>query len=790
MRIRCLLLIVGFILPFACLSGATLTVTKDGGGDGHIRVNGVDQTLPFSQSYAAGTSLTLEAVPAFGSQFEWWSGSISSTNNPVTFTMPLFGNVNVAASFSLSPPDIDAYFSSWWVGQALVGSYTYNSITLRNLGGMTLIVVSTTITGANASEFIIQSGGGAFNLAPGVDHNIEVRFIPASAGYKYATLSITSNDADENPFQIGLSAKGDAPDIASNPADWDFGSVSIGDHSEKTFAVRNDGDGILLVSSTALTGSSASEFTILGGGGSYQLDPGTSRDVTVRFTPTGTGGKSASLTFNSNDPDENPFNIGLSGTGVVPGVTAPDIASNPVGWDFGSVNKGSHSEKTFSVRNDGNADLSVSSTALTGLSASEFSIQSGGGAFNLAAGASRDVTVRFAPTSAGSKNARLSFATNDPDENPFYIDLAGFGIAPSGGAPDIDISPAALNANNAATLDLIIRNTGNADLTFGIHEDNLLQNSGFESGFEPWIEEDWVNAGTIVRDNAERHSGSWSAKITGDRLVNSWELQLKQCGVQVQDRQAYSVSFWAKAQKARTVAVGLCKETSGWNDVSERYTASLKTSWQRFASTLHVNIPAGVPNPLPPADTRFFFSEIGTDLTPFWIDDVKLQAAAKASGWLCCESTAGTVGPGSQKTVRLSFDPGALANGTYQADLVVQSNDPDEPSVTVPVRLTVTGSAVENPEDRGIPHQVALHPNYPNPFNTATTIRYAVPRTGLVKMAVYNLQGLEVAVLVNGTQAAGSHAVRFDASELASGIYVCRIETLGQSQSKKLMLLK
>jgi hypothetical protein len=88
------------------------------------------------------------------------------------------------------------------------------------------------------------------------------------------------------------------------------------------------------------------------------------------------------------------------------------------------------------------------------------------------------------------------------------------------------------------------------------------------------------------------------------------------------------------------------------------------------------------------------------------------------------------------------------------------------------------------------PQVFSLSQNYPNPFNPFTKIDYSVPKPGLVKLAVYDILGREVAVLINETRPAGSYTVNFDASRLTTGIYIYRIETAGKVQSKKLMLLK
>ena len=89
-----------------------------------------------------------------------------------------------------------------------------------------------------------------------------------------------------------------------------------------------------------------------------------------------------------------------------------------------------------------------------------------------------------------------------------------------------------------------------------------------------------------------------------------------------------------------------------------------------------------------------------------------------------------------------------------------------------------------------IPVSYQLDQNYPNPFNPSTRIAYSIPEDGFVKLAVYNMLGEEVAVIVNTTQKTGRYEVKFDASKLSSGVYIYRIEAANFTASKKLMLLK
>jgi photosystem II stability/assembly factor-like uncharacterized protein len=89
-----------------------------------------------------------------------------------------------------------------------------------------------------------------------------------------------------------------------------------------------------------------------------------------------------------------------------------------------------------------------------------------------------------------------------------------------------------------------------------------------------------------------------------------------------------------------------------------------------------------------------------------------------------------------------------------------------------------------------VPSEFNLSQNYPNPFNPATTINYSIPNAGQVKLIIYNAIGIKVADIVNEYKPAGNYSVKFNASNLASGIYFYRIESGHFSQIKKMILLK
>jgi hypothetical protein len=88
------------------------------------------------------------------------------------------------------------------------------------------------------------------------------------------------------------------------------------------------------------------------------------------------------------------------------------------------------------------------------------------------------------------------------------------------------------------------------------------------------------------------------------------------------------------------------------------------------------------------------------------------------------------------------------------------------------------------------PAEYALQPASPNPFNPTTTLSFKLPDAGFVTLAVYDVSGRMVAELIDGWRNAGAHEVAFDASNLASGIYLAKMDAGAFSATQKLVLLK
>ena len=89
-----------------------------------------------------------------------------------------------------------------------------------------------------------------------------------------------------------------------------------------------------------------------------------------------------------------------------------------------------------------------------------------------------------------------------------------------------------------------------------------------------------------------------------------------------------------------------------------------------------------------------------------------------------------------------------------------------------------------------VPTRFVLEPNYPNPFNPTTVVRYQVPVASNVRLVVYDLLGRESAMLVNERKDPGSYSVVFIASGLASGVYLYRLQAGGFLETRKMILMK
>ena len=212
------------------------------------------------------------------------------------------------------------------------------------------------------------------------------------------------------------------PDIASSTTSLDFGAVTVNTSSDAVVTLTNTGSQVLSVSNLTLTDTAYSlvsptpPFDIAAGGGT--------QDVTIRFTPTTETTYNASLDVTSNDPDENPYNIALTGLGAPVPPDEPDIALDRTDLDFGLVEANTTSDSTVTISNTGTQPLTISDLQVTGNS---FSVIDPAAPLDIPVGSSQAITLRFSPVVTGPQSGSLLVSSNDPDQGAVSVSLAGTG---------------------------------------------------------------------------------------------------------------------------------------------------------------------------------------------------------------------------------------------------------------------------------------------------------------------------------------------------------------------------
>lgn len=119
--------------------------------------------------------------------------------------------------------------------------------------------------------------------------------------------------------------------------------------------------------------------------------------------------------------------------------------------------------------------------------------------------------------------------------------------------------------------------------------------------------------------------------------------------------------------------------------------------------------------------------------------------------------------------------------GMIQNEFLIENNS---------VRINNSLDMLLITSESNLPLYYELSQNYPNPFNPSTTIDYQIPKNGNVKLIIFNILGQEIDILVNEFKQSGSYDIKFNASDLSSGIYFYRIESGSFSEIKSMILLK
>ncbi len=211
---------------------------------------------------------------------------------------------------------------------------------------------------------------------------------------------LVQSDTSDAVFSIG------SPVISTTySSGLNFGSIGTGMNKDTTFSALfcNTGSSKVRIESMLIAGANAADFSISRGAAGDTLSPGECRTIELRFAPSSVGSKSAQLQIITKCDT---LKISLNGTVVQPSL---QVAATIV--DFGKVEVGLQKDTTVSVvvKNIGASAVTVTNTRKAGPDTTQFQILNGGGSFTLAAGASRQMQLRFAPVERGLTNGLILF---------------------------------------------------------------------------------------------------------------------------------------------------------------------------------------------------------------------------------------------------------------------------------------------------------------------------------------------------------------------------------------------
>jgi hypothetical protein len=234
-----------------------------------------------------------------------------------------------------------------------------------------------------------------------------VAFVPPGAGEWTAVLRVEAGGASA---AVDLAGRAAAPRLEVSPPALEFGPVRLSRTAELSVTLASSTPMSLQLQQLRLTGPAAPDFQVLPGGGcapGLVVPPGLGCTLRVRFAPTVEGGRLATLVL-SHDGAGGPLEMPLSGAGTP--APRPQPRLEPAELAFGEQVVGVRSGiLTITLSNRGDERLRLSAPAITGLAAGDFYVVPGSceGASFLAPAGSCTIGVRFVPTAAGDRAARL-----------------------------------------------------------------------------------------------------------------------------------------------------------------------------------------------------------------------------------------------------------------------------------------------------------------------------------------------------------------------------------------------
>ncbi|NOX37050.1 MAG: choice-of-anchor D domain-containing protein [Calditrichaeota bacterium] len=304
-----------------------------------------------------------------------------------------------------------------------VGQSQPFEIVFRNDGNSLLTISNFQITGVHASHWSFASQPDKFELTTFQYDTLRMVFQPDSVGDLSVKLTMQTNDPTQPVYQVDLYGNGTGGllELATNTLD--FGNTYVGDSTDLELTLTNVGNAALTINGMDIITTGKNAFYLQGVTTPFTIDIGAQKTVTVRFRPNQTGSFSATLIINSDDVYQSQHNVSLAGKGVAADIDLSGVTE----IDFGGVYVGYSVKQNLLVKNTGDANLIIHQVVIPDTA---FRLINPTLPIEIAPGQSAQLEFQFTPETLDRYETIMQIYSNDPDteENPVSVLLKGQGV--------------------------------------------------------------------------------------------------------------------------------------------------------------------------------------------------------------------------------------------------------------------------------------------------------------------------------------------------------------------------
>ena len=375
----------------------------------------------FTQSWPVDIPTVIGANTAYAG-FTGGTGGLVAVQNILTWTLgPLSPAVTFSPTGPINFPDTPKNSTSAPI-----------TVTVKNTGSAALHISTVTFTGTNLTDFgaATNTCNGA-TVAVNATCTVGVTFTPTGTGPRTANLSV-ADDAAGSPHVLAVEGVGTAasgPDVTVTPA----GTILFANTAQNQtsapvqITVTNSGNAALNVTGLTFAGTNPGDFAVATGGNgcTAAVAPSASCLISLTFTPTAVGARTATLQIADNATGS-PQSVPLSGTGTSSNPNGPAFTATPNPFTLSATQGTTSAASNLTITNTGTSAMHITNVTFGGANVSEFvnPTTTPGACVTLAANASCNIAISFAPLTTGNHTETVT-VTDDAPGSPHAVTVTG-----------------------------------------------------------------------------------------------------------------------------------------------------------------------------------------------------------------------------------------------------------------------------------------------------------------------------------------------------------------------------